>query len=212
MVAGVAGAGGHLPCGALSPRLDGVGVAAPARSPHALARPALHRARQLPRGLRRPALLGGARRTRCSSPRRASPSSSCSACVLALAMNRAFRGRALVRAVGARAVGDADGGVGAALAVHVRRRRRNRQRGCWSRSGSSTHPLVWFIRYRPRVGAGDAGRRLEDHAVRRPAAAGRAPEHRRRRSTRRRGSTAPPPGASSATSRCRCSGRRSSSR
>ena len=99
-------------------------------------------------------------------------------CLLALAMNRAFRGRALVRAavlvpwaiptvVSAllwRFMFEGDAGIANALLVSL---------GLVRRAAGLVHPS------RPRVGAGDPRRRLEDDAVRRAAAARRPAEHRR---------------------------------
>ena len=80
---------------------------------------------------------------------------------------------------GAGAVGDADRSVGACSGDSCSTVSRNRQRRAgqgWacsiSRSSGSSRPAA-------RLGAGDAGRRVEDDAVRRAAAARRTPEHRR---------------------------------
>ena len=64
--------------------------------------------------------------------------------VLALALNRAFRGRGLVRAVGPDALGDSHRGRGAGLALHVRRRG-GIVNAILVRLGLIEQPLVWFI-------------------------------------------------------------------
>ena len=161
-----------------------------------------------------------AARSRASGPRSATPALFAVVSVslelllgllLALAMNRAFRGRGLVRAavlvpwamptvVAAllwRFMFEAQGGIANALLVDV---------GCARSADGLVHPD------RGRLGAGDARRRLEDDAVRGAAAARRTAEYRSRRCTKRRASTAPAAGGSSGTSRCRCSSPRSSSR
>ena len=124
---------------AVSARLDGLGVAAPARPAHAVAGPAVRRARQLRRSAGRRALLERARRTprscrgRQREPR-AVPGWCSRWCCTAFARARARpHGRAP-------AVGDADRGGGADLALHVRARGWPTR---WSRRSASTAP-PWF--------------------------------------------------------------------
>ena len=123
------------------------------------------------------ALLGRAGAHRRCSRSPASPSSCCSACVLALAMNRAFRGRGLMRAAVLvpwamptvcrallwRFMFEGDAGIANAVLVEL---------------GVLDQPIVWFVRPGGRLGAAGAGRRVEDDAVRGAAAARRTAEHR----------------------------------
>ena len=185
----------------LSDRLDDLGIAAPARPPHALARASLCRRGQLSRGAGRSAVLERARRTRgCSSVVTVSLELA-AGLLLALALDRLSRGARAGAHRGAPAVGHSDRRRRAGLALHVREPGRARRRAA-RRLGRGAADVV--CRRVGGLGPAGAGRRLEDDAVRRAPAARRSAEHRSIAVRSRRRWTARGHGGSSPTSRCRC--------
>ena len=132
--------------------------------------------------------------------------------IIALVVNSNFKGRGLMRAAMLVPVGDPDRRLRPDVEVDVPRHLRRRSTTCWSASCTSSATPSPGSRSRARRSRPLRGRHLEDDALRRAAAA-RGPAGHPARSLRggqRR--RRQPAGSSSCTSRCRCCGRRSSSR
>ena len=127
----------------LPARLHDMGIAAPARPAHAMARPAVHRAGQLRRGAADARFWAAMLHTLVFTGITVS-SSSCRPRPRARAEQGLARPRPVPRRR-ARAVGDPDRRVRAALALHVRRPGRNRQRAA-HRCRSDRTPFAWFVR------------------------------------------------------------------